>query len=103
MKGAVSPITVLKSEDIGAWEKTALPNEAFLNWNKLREKGIPTYVITVKNGVDIIYAFFTRAPETVAVRKNNLVFLPFRSTPGSLQIFHWSGLLWQYFYSIFNT
>ena len=31
MKGAVFPITVLKSEDSGAWEKTALPIETFLN------------------------------------------------------------------------
>ena len=38
MKGAVSP--VLKTEDSEAWEKTALPTETLLNYNKLRAREI---------------------------------------------------------------
>ena len=52
MKGAVS--RVLKTEDSKAWEQTALPTETFLNYNKLRARGISNHVIKVKNSVDII-------------------------------------------------
>ena len=52
MKGAVSP--VLKTGDSKASEKTALPTETFLNYNKLRARGFFNRVIKVKNSVDII-------------------------------------------------
>ena len=48
----VSP--VLNSEDSEAWEQTALLTEAFLNYNKLRARGIPDHAIKLKNSVDII-------------------------------------------------
>ena len=54
MKGAVSPITVLKSEDSAAWENTALPTEAILSENEWRARGISDHAIKVKNSVDIV-------------------------------------------------
>ena len=48
----VSP--VWKSEDSEAWEQTVLPTETFLNYNKLRARGIPDHAIKIKNSVDII-------------------------------------------------
>ena len=48
----VSP--VLNSEDSEAWEQTALPTETFLNYNKLRARGISDHAIKLKNSVDII-------------------------------------------------
>ena len=97
MKGAVSP--VLKTKDNGARAKTALPTETFLNYNKLRARGISNHVIKVKNSVDIIKVFFTQiiasiscdtlkhiirvsgkqsttAPETVTTRKKELASPP---------------------------
>ena len=44
-------LPVLNSE---AWEQTALPTETFLNYNKLRARGIPDHAIKLKNSVDII-------------------------------------------------
>ena len=52
MKGTVFP--VLKTEDSEAWAKTALPTEIFLNYNKLRARGISNHVIKVKNSVEYI-------------------------------------------------
>ena len=54
MKGAVSSIPCLESEDSEALEQTALPIETFLNYNKLRARGIPDHPIKIKNSVDII-------------------------------------------------
>ena len=45
---------MLKIEDGEAWEKTALPTETFLNYNKSRARGISNHEIKVKNSVDYI-------------------------------------------------
>ena len=52
MKRAVFPVK--KSEDSEAREQTALHTETFLNYNKLRARGIPDHAIKIKNSVDII-------------------------------------------------
>ena len=51
-RSSISP--VMNSEDSEALAKTALPTETFLNYNKLRARGIPDHAIKLNNSVDII-------------------------------------------------